>query len=174
MTALRLALTWLFATSCAAAELPPAPDASRYPHLAAMKAWLESGAEGSRHCALSGGLFAEASTVYRESRSESRALDTMMKRHADALNPADRERLRNTLVHVTGMAAGFADLAPDSAPIAYAQLCIGRAREPRAALTNERIRTLFEAAMRCDTAHREGTLERKECVAAAFRITPKP
>ena len=160
----------ILAASAAAAELPPTPDESRYPQLVAMKRWLENGSPASRHCAMSGGLFAEASALYRSNRSEPQTLETMMKRHGADLSATDRERLRPTMTHVAGMAAGFADLAADSATIAYAQLCIGRARQPGAVLSNERIRAQFEAAMRCDRAHGEGTLERKECVAKAFRL----
>jgi hypothetical protein len=167
---LLLVLVSLYGASAVAAELPPMPDEARYPQLVAMKKWLESGAEGSRHCALSGGLFAEASSLYRLNRSEPQTLESMMKRHASSLGAADRERLRTTMAHVAGMAAGFADLGEDSAQIAYAQLCIGRARQPSAVLSNERIRGQFEAALRCERANKEGTLERKECVAGAFRL----
>jgi hypothetical protein len=142
----------------------------RYPQLAAMKGWLESGAPQSRHCALSGGLFTEAQEIYRTSRSEPRTLDAMMKQHAENLNAADRDKLRNTLVHVTGMAAGLADLSVDTAPIAYLQLCIGRAKNPKAELSTPSIQVQFEAALRCERAHAAGSLERKECVAAAFKL----
>ena len=105
-------------TSSTLAQLPATPDASRYPQLAAMKRWLESGADQSRHCALSAGLFAEASDIFRLVRSEPRTLDMMTKRHTENLGAADRAKLRNTLEHVTGMAAGLADLAAETAPIA--------------------------------------------------------
>ena len=127
-------------TSPAAAQLPAALDASRYPQLAAMQSWFQSGAAQTRHCALSGGLFTEASDIYRLNRSEPRTLEAMMKRHAETLNPSDREQLRDTLTHVTGMAAGLADLSAETAPIAYSQLCIGRAQRPKAELSPRRSR----------------------------------
>ena len=170
MRALRYALLTVALASPALAQVPATPDATRYPQLAAMKGWLESGAPQSRHCALSGGLFAEASDTFRLNRSEPRTLDTMMKRHGEKLDAADREKLRDTLAHVTGMAAGLADLAPDTAPIAYAQLCIGRARNPKSELSAGAIQTRFDAALRCERDHAAGSLERKECVAAAFRL----
>ena len=157
-------------TSSTLAQLPATPDASRYPQLAAMKRWLESGADQSRHCALSAGLFAEASDIFRLVRSEPRTLDMMTKRHTENLGAADRAKLRNTLEHVTGMAAGLADLAAETAPIAYSQLCIGRAKKPQAELSTSAIKAHFEAALRCERAHPAGSLERKECVAVAFRI----
>lgn len=170
MRPVRFAALALAVVSPALAQLPATPDASRYPQLAAMKGWLESGAAQSRHCALSGGLFAEASATFRLNRSEAGTLEAMMKRHAENLAPADREKLRNTLTHVAGMAAGLADLASDSAPIAYSQLCIGRAKNPRAELAPNAIQARFEAALRCERGHPSGSLERKECVAAAFKL----
>jgi len=158
-------------TSPALAQLPATPDASRYPQLAAMKNWLESGAAQSRHCALSGGLFAEASEIFRLNRSEARTLEAMMKRHAEKLDAADRDKLRDTLAHVTGMAAGLADLSADTAPIAYSQLCIGRAQKPKAELSTSAIQIRFDAALRCERLHAAGSLERKECVAAAFKLS---
>lgn len=170
MRAIRNLLLALLLSPSALAQLPATPDASRYPQLAAMKNWLESKAPQSRHCALSGGLFAEASEIFRLNRSEPQTLDAMMKRHAENLIPADRERLRNTLAHVSGMAAGLADLSPETAPIAYSQLCIGRAQQPKAELSNNAIQARFDAALRCERAHAAGSLERKECVALAFKL----
>jgi hypothetical protein len=157
-------------TSSSLAQLPPTPDAQRYPQLNAMKTWLESNAAQSRHCALSGGLFAEASDIYRQNRSEAGTLDAMIKRHAEKLGASDREKLRNTLTHVTGMAAGLAGLSAESAPIAYSQLCIGRAQQPKTELSPGAIQTRFDAALRCEGAHAAGSLDRKECVAAAFKL----
>ncbi len=154
-----------------AAQLPPTPDVQRYPQLAAMKTWLESGTEAARHCARSGGLFAEASQRFRETRSESGTVDELLTRHGSTLSPVDRKRLRTTLGQVAGMAAGLADLQPDSASIAYAQLCIARAQRPKAVLSTETIKGKFEAALRCERAHAAGSLERKECVAVAFRLS---
>ena len=93
-----------------------------------------------------------------------------MKRHGESLGAADRERLRTTLTQIAGMAAGLADLSLDSAAIAYAQLCIGRAQNPKASLENAAILANFQAAQRCEQAHAEGSLDRKECVAVAFRV----
>ena len=170
MRAIRTVLLAFLLTPPALAQLPATPDASRYPQLAAMKNWLEGREPQSRHCALSGGLFAEASEIFRLNRSEPRTLDAMMKRHAENLIPADRERLRNTLTHVTGMAAGLADLSPETAPIAYSQLCIGRAQQPKAELSSGAIQSKFDAALRCERTHAAGSLERKECVAVAFKL----
>lgn len=153
-----------------ATTLPATPDAGRYPTLVAMKAWLESGGPEPRHCALSAGLFAEASEVYRRNRSEPQTLDALMKRHAGSLPTADRERLRSTLMHVTSLAAALATLDADNAPIAYSQLCIGRAQQPKATLSNDRIKVQFDAAVRCGATGTPGSLERKECVAAAFKV----
>ncbi len=136
-----------------------------------MQSWFQSGAAQTRHCALSGGLFTEASDIYRLNRSEALTLEAMMKRHAETLNPSDREKLRGTLTHVTGMAAGLADLSADTAPIAYSQLCIGRAQKPKAELSPSAIQPRFDAALRCERAHAAGSLERKECVAAAFKLS---
>jgi hypothetical protein len=93
-----------------------------------------------------------------------------MQRHGDKLDATSRERLRETATQMAAMAAGLADLAADDAPIAYTQLCIGRAQRPNAKLDNAAIKTSFEAAMRCERSHAPGTLDRKECVATAFRV----
>lgn len=154
----------------AAAQLPPTPDETRYPELAAMKRWLEAGSEPARYCARSGGLFYEASEAYRNRRSEAEAVGMLMKRHGEKLGAADRERLRATLAQIAGMAAGLADLSLDSASIAYAQLCIGRAQKPAASLDNATILASFQAALRCEATQAEGSLDRKECVAKAFRV----
>lgn len=168
--ALPVALGCVAWSVAVAAQLPPTPDAKRFPQLAAMKQWLETGSEPARHCARSGGLFVEASQRYRESQSETRAVDELMARHGGTLSPADRDRLRSTLVQVAGMAAGLADLHPDSASIAYAQLCIGRAQKPGAPLSGDSIQAKFDAALRCERTHAAGSLDRKECIAAAFRL----
>jgi hypothetical protein len=152
------------------AQLPPTPDAKRYPQLAAMKIWLETGSEGARHCARSGGLFVEASQRFRETRSEPGTVDEMMTRHAGTLNPPDRDRLRTTLTQVAGMASGLVDLHQDSASLAYLQMCIGRMQKPKVELTAPVIEAKFDAALRCERAHPVGSLDRKECVAAAFKL----
>lgn len=167
----RLALCFvLFVSADAMGQLPPAPDAERYPQLAAMKRWLESGVDDARRCALSGGLFQEASELFRSNRSEPKTVEALMRRHGEPLVAADRERLRPTIAHVAGMASGFADLHADSAPIAYLQLCIGRAQNPRATLSTDSIRAQFDAALRCQRAQAAGSLELKECVAVAFKL----
>jgi hypothetical protein len=135
-----------------------------------MKQWLEGGSQPAQHCARSGGLFSEASEAYRTLRSESGAIATLMQRHGEKLDATSRERLRETATQMAAMAAGLADLAADDAPIAYTQLCIGRAQRPNAKLDNAAIKTSFEAAMRCERSHAPGTLDRKECVATAFRV----
>ena len=152
------------------AQLPPTPDDKRYPQLAAMKSWLESGLQEAKHCAVSAGLFAEASEFYRATRSEPQTLDEMRRRHEQSLPAKDRPQLQSTLGHVVGMAAGFAPLGADTAPIAYLQLCIGRAKNPKAELGNAGVQTRFNAALKCEQSHAAGSLERKECVAAAFRL----
>lgn len=174
MTRLRIALLTVALVLGSAkvwSQSPAAPalDAQRYPQLAAMKTWLEGGSPQARHCAVSGGLFAEASEFYRATRSEPQTVEEMTRRHAGQLDAADRKQLRETLVHVTGMAAGFAELDPATAPIAYSQLCIGRAQNPKAELSTAAIKLRFDAALKCQQAHADG-LDRRECVAAAFRI----
>jgi hypothetical protein len=82
----------------------------------------------------------------------------------------DRAQLQSTLGHVVGMAAGFATLAEDIAPIAYSQLCIGRAKNPKTELAPAAIQSRFNAAAKCEAAHAAGSLDRKECVAVAFRL----
>ena len=170
MTVSRHALLLVVFAGAALAQAPPAPDMKRYPELAAMKRWLETGSEHARHCARSGGLFLEASQAYREQRSEPAAVDALMKRHGETLDPVDRERLRATVTQMAGMAAGLSDLSGDSAPIAYSQLCIGRAQRPGVKVDSTTIKASFEAALRCEQAHAAGSLDRKECVAAAFRV----
>ena len=170
MVLARFPLALALCATAASAQLPATPDGSRYPQLAAMKQGLESGSEPAHHCARSGGLFTEASEAYRVQRSEPGAVATLMLRHGEKLDAANRERLRETVTQMAAMAAGLADLAADDAPIAYAQLCIGRAQRPNATLDNAAIKTSFEAAMRCERSHPPGTLDRKECVATAFRV----
>lgn len=163
--------TACFANACLAQMTPaPAPDDKRYPQLAAMKTWLESGVPEARHCAVSAGLFAEASEFYRATRSEPRTLEELRRRHEGSLPARDRPQLVSSLTHIAGAAAGFAALAEDTATIAYSQLCIGRARNPKAELGAAAIQARFDAALKCERSHASGTLDRKECVAAAFRL----
>jgi hypothetical protein len=154
----------------AAAQLPPMPDDKRYPELVAMKTWLESGIPQARHCAVSAGLFSEASEFYRATRSEPQTLEELRRRHEPTVPARDRAQLQSTLGHVVGMAAGFATLAEDIAPIAYSQLCIGRAKNPKAELAPAAIQARFNATAKCEVAHAAGSLDRKECVAVAFRL----
>ena len=174
MTLSRIALCTvavLLASATGRAQTPsPAVDVQRYPQLAAMKTWLENGTTQARHCAVSAGLFAEASDFYRATRSEPQTLEEMTRRHAGQLSARDQQQLKETLTHVVGMAAGFAQLDAETAPIAYSQLCIGRAKNPKAELSAAAIKTRFDAALRCPRADAPGSLERKECVAAAFRL----
>ena len=152
------------------AQLPPTPDDKRYPELVAMKKWLESGMPQARHCAVSAGLFSEASEFYRATRSEPATLEELRRRHEATIPARDRTQLQSTLGHVVGMAAGFAALGEDSATIAYSQLCIGRAKNPKAELAPSAIQARFNGAAKCEAAHPAGSLDRKECVAVAFRL----
>jgi hypothetical protein len=68
------------------------------------------------------------------------------------------------------MASGLADLHQDSASLAYLQMCIGRMQKPKAELTAPIIQAKFDAALSCERTHPVGSLERKECVAAAFKL----
>ena len=154
----------------AGAQLPPMPDENRHRELVVMKKWLESGMPQARHCAVSAGLFAEASEFYRATRSEPATIEELRRRHESTLSGRDRAQLPTTLGHVVGMAAGFATLGEDVAPIAYLQLCIGRARNPKAELAPAAIQARFNAAAKCEAAHAAGSLDRKECVAVAFRL----
>jgi len=172
MVLVRMALVALasFMSVETAAQLPATPDDKRFPELVAMKSWLESGVPQARHCAVSAGLFAEASEFYRATRSEPQTLEELRRRHEPSLPARDRAQLQSTLGHVVGMAAGFATLAEDIAPIAYSQLCVGRAKNPKAELAPAAIQSRFNAAAKCEAAHAAGSLERKECVAVAFRL----
>lgn len=154
----------------AAAQLPPTPDVKRYPELAAMKGWLEGGLPQARHCAVSAGLFSEASEFYRVTRSEPQTIEELRRRHEPTVPVRDRAQLQSTLGHVVGRAVGFATLAEDTATIAYSQLCIGRAKNPKAELAPAAIQARFNAAAKCEAAHAAGSLDRKECVAVAFRL----
>ncbi len=159
----------IIGAAAALAQAPPALDASRYPQLAATKTWLEQGSAQAKHCALSGGLFLEANQLYRVNRSEPKTVDAMMRAHTEKFSSAERKRLRTIIVHVTGMAAGFADLHADSAPVAFSQLCMGRAQKG-GELTTERLSAQFAVAQKCERDYSEGSLDRKECIAVAFRV----
>lgn len=171
MSGRRLALVALLVIGAAAAwaQVPPTPDATRYPQLVATKTWLEQGSSQAKHCALSGGLFLEANELYRANRSEPKTVDAMMRAHTQKFSTAERDRLRTIIVHVTGMAAGFADLHADSAPVAFSQLCMGRAQKG-GEITTATLSVQFTAAQQCERDYSAGSLDRKECIAVAFKV----
>jgi hypothetical protein len=147
---------------------PPRVNAKAYPELAALQAWLEGGSDHARQCALSGGLFQDANGLYRQTRSEPQTVAAMMRAHGDALPPNDRARLQAIVETVASMAAGLAELDADSASIAYARMCMSRAREPANPPTGAALGKQYESAIACGRKGAAGSLERKECVAAAF------
>jgi len=151
-----------------ASSPPPRIDARTHPELAALQAWLEGGTDAARQCALSGGLFQDANGLYRRTRSEPETIAAMMRAHGDALATADRARLQAIVETVTAMAAGLGDLDHDSAAIAYARMCMTRAQDPGKAPTSTALGRQYEAAIACSRKGQAGSLERKECVAAAF------
>lgn len=151
------------------AQLPPSPDAKAYPELAAMKQWLEAGSPQAQQCALSGGLFLDANALYRKSRSEERTVEAMMRANAPKLARADQERLAAIVANVTSLAAALVDLDAESAAIAFARMCVGRAQKPGIVPAPDTIRAQFDQALRCQRQFGEGSLDRKECVASAFR-----
>ena len=148
---------------------PPPPDPKMYPALAEMRVWFASGSQAARHCALTGGLYMDADRHYRSTRSESAAADAVMRVNAERLNAAERERLRGIAANVAAMAAALDDLEADSAAIAFSQMCVMRARRPGAEPSAEAVGVQLQAAIACQRQHRAGGLERKECVAKAFR-----
>jgi hypothetical protein len=93
----------------------------------------------------------------------------MMRVHGDGLATDDRARLTPIVETVAAMAAGLAQLDRDSASIAYARMCMSRAQAPAKAPTAPALGRQYEAALACARNGAEGSLERKECVAAAFR-----
>ncbi len=151
-----------------ASSPPPRIDAKQHPELATLQAWLEGGTDAARQCALSGGLFQDANGLYRQTRSEPKTVAAMMRAHGDALAAADRARLQAIVETVTAMAAGLAELDRDSAAIAYARMCMGRAQDPGKAPTSTALGRQYEGALACSRRGQAGSLERKECVAAAF------
>jgi len=157
------------------AQVPPkplasSPDESAYPELFAMKRWLEAGSPQARHCALTGGLFLDADRSFRATRSESGTVETMMRANGGKLDAAERERLRTILVNVTSMAVALGDLESESAAVAFSQMCIGRARRPGVEPAPGTIRRQFDLAFDCQRRFGAGSLDRKECVAQAFRM----
>lgn len=152
-----------------AADPPPVPDAKRYPELAAMRAWLDTASPQAQHCLWSAGLFHEADALYRANKSEPKTIEAMMRKHGEKVKADQRERLRQIVTGVTAMASGLATLDADSAPVAYSQLCIGRAQKG-GELSTAALKARFDASQKCELAHRAGSLARKECVAAAFRM----
>lgn len=151
---------------------PPRVSAKAHPELAALQAWLEGGSDAARQCALSGGLFQDANGLYRKTRSEAQTAAAMMRAHGDALAPAERARLASIVETVTSMAAGLAELDRDSAAVAYARMCMGRALDPGKPPTSATLGRQYENAIACGRKAQAGSLERKECVAAAFGSRP--
>jgi len=147
---------------------PPRVDAKAHPELASLQGWLEGGTDAARQCALSGGLFQEANGLYRQTRSEPQTVAAMMRAHGETLAPADRGRLQAVVETVTAMAAGLLELDRDSASIAYARMCMGRAQDPGKAPTGTALGKQYERALACNRKGQSGSLERKECVAVAF------
>ena len=160
------------AAQARAAAAPPRVNATTHPELAALQMWLEGGTDAARQCALSGGLFQDANGLYRQTRSEPATVAAMMKAHGDALAPGDRARLQSIVETVTAMAAGLAALDVDGAAIAYARMCMGRAQDPGKAPTSAALGRQYELAIACGRKAKPGSLERKECVAAAFGGRP--
>lgn len=152
------------------AQPPPAVDTKTHPQLAAMRAWLESGAPGARHCAMSGGLFLEAVDLHRGTQSEPATVDAMMRAHGDKLSAPEQERLRGVVVNVVSLATALSSFDRDSAAVAYTQMCVARAQRPDRQPGPDAIRAQLESAQRCEQRHAAGSLDRKECVAAAFRL----
>jgi hypothetical protein len=170
--ALAAALAGPVAAQVKAAAPPPRVNAATHPQLAALQAWLEGGSDAARQCALSGGLFQDANGLYRQTRSEPATVAALMKAHGDALAPADRTRLQSVVETVTAMAAGLAVLDHDGAAIAYARMCMSRAQDPGKAPTSVALGRQYENAVACGRKAQAGSLERKECVAAAFGGRP--
>ncbi len=148
--------------SAAAAAQPKAPAAA--PRVDAKA----GGSDAARQCALSGGLFQDANGLYRQTRSEPDTVAAMMRAHGASLAPADRTRLQSIVETVTAMAAGLSELDHDSAALAYARMCMSRAQAPGTAPSGAAVGRQYESALACGRKARAGSLERKECVAAAF------
>ena len=168
-----LALALLALT--AHAQVPPrplaaSPDDKAFPELASMKRFLETGSPQARHCALTGGLYLDADRSYRETRSEAKTVEAVMRPNAEKLNAAERDRLRSIVVNVTSLAVALNELDADSAAVAFSQMCIGRARRPGVEPAPDTIRFQFERSYDCQRRFAANTLERKECVAQAFRM----
>jgi hypothetical protein len=158
------------AHAAGAQPTPPAtPDAATHPQLAAMKAWLDDRSPEARQCALRGGLFLDADRHFRDTRSEERALDALMKQAAQ-LNPAERDRMRTIGTQVVSMAAALSMFDADTAAVAFAQMCMTRAQRPGFEPPPGVIRAQLERATQCQAQHAVQTLDRKECVARAFRL----
>ena len=133
-----------------------------------MKRWLEAGSPHAKQCALSGGLFLDASALYRQSRSEEKTVEALLRANAPKLDARERERLTTIVTNVTSLAATFVDLDEQSAAIAFSRMCMGRAQHPGIVPAPDTIRAQFDAAFRCQRRFGAGSLERKDCVAMAF------
>ena len=164
-----LAAALLATGALAQGPAPAAPDAKLHPQLAAMRSWLEGGSAEARQCALRGGLFLEADRFFRETKSEERVVDAMMQ-SAAKLNNAERDRIRGIATQVASMASALNMFDPDTAAVAFAQMCMSRAQRPGFEPPPQAIRAQLEGASQCQAKHAVQTLDRKECVANAFRL----
>jgi hypothetical protein len=154
----------------APAPLVAPPDASVHPQLAALKSWLETRSPEAQQCALKGGLFLDADRHYRATKSEGRAVDALMQGSAGKLAGAERDRLQVVAVQVVSLAAALSTFDTDAASIAFVQMCMSRAQRPGFEPAPSAIRGQLEGASQCQAQHRAQSLDRKECVARAFRL----
>jgi hypothetical protein len=165
-----IAVVTMLGAALAHAQAPPQVNPKTHPHLAAMQAWLQNGSQEARYCALSGGLFLEAVDLYRSTQSETATNDAMMRAHGEKLAGPERDRLRTTVSSLVLLASGLSRFDRDSAAVAYTQLCIGRAQRPQQQAPQQVVSAQLQAAQRCEQRFAAGSLDRKECVAAAFRL----
>lgn len=166
-----LVATLAFAGALHAQAPPPAtPDAKTHPQLAALKTWLEARSPEARQCALRGGLFLDADRHYRETKSEARAVEAIVQSGGSKLNAAEKERMREIATQVVSLAAALTPFDTDTAGVAFAQMCMSRAQRPGAEPPPATVRAQLEGALDCQRKHVGGSLDRKECVAAMFRL----
>jgi hypothetical protein len=154
----------------AQAPLPATPDAKAHPQLAQLKTWLEARSPEARQCALRGGLFLEADRQYRETKSEARAVEAIVQSGGSRLNAAERERMHTIATQVVSLAAALTAFDTDTAGVAFAQMCMSRAQKPGVEPPPAMVRAQLEGALDCQRKHAAGSLDRKECVAAMFRL----
>jgi hypothetical protein len=150
--------------------LPGTPDPSRYPQLAAMKTWLDARSPEAQQCVQKGGLFLDADRLYRETKSEPTSVETIMQRSGDKFDPVQRDRLRVIVTQTVSLASALNTFDADTAAVAYTQMCMSRAQKPGAEPPPAMIRQQLERAQDCQRAHAANSLDRKECVASAFRL----